>query len=256
MGFHVLEKPARFLRLAGAVNNWPGTLLDHLGLARAEYRCSLRSGLQFQVRPGTDDRHVIFEIFADQIYRVNVSPGDVVIDIGAHIGCFSLWVASKGAQVLAFEPFPENFAALQRNLQLNRITRVQPYQMAVSDRRGVRRLVLPDNAAHTGRYSFHPGRGARTVEVSCVSLDDIISEHQLTRIDVLKIDCQGSEYEILYHTSPGTLAKTRSIVMECELFEEPLNWSLACMQRYLEDHGFETHVRERLIHACKPGVCG
>jgi FkbM family methyltransferase len=82
-----------------------------------------------------------------------------------------------------------------------------------------------DNRGHTGRYRLHEGRGAQTLEVSRVPLDDVVHEHRLERIDVLKIDCQGSEYAILYGVSLQTLGRIRTIVVECETFPDPAEWS-------------------------------
>jgi hypothetical protein len=54
------SRAGKLLSLVRAVENWPRTLADHLGLTRGDYVCRLRNGLEFFVRGGTDDRHVIF----------------------------------------------------------------------------------------------------------------------------------------------------------------------------------------------------
>ncbi len=247
-------KPSRagkLWSLVRVVENWPRTLADHLGLTRADYVCRLRNGLEFFVRGGTDDRHVIFEIFAEPIYPVRLGPDSVVVDIGAQIGCFSLLAAQRGARVLSFEPFPANFAALTRNLELNRGAHVRPFRAAVTGKSETRQMFLPDDGGHTGRFSLHPGRGSKTVDTQCLSLDEVIADNDLTGVDLLKVDCQGSEYEILYGTRASTFERIRAIIVECEIFDAPAHWSIAALQRHLEQVGYETARQDNILYAAR-----
>lgn len=240
---------AKLFSLTRAVDNWPRTLADHVGLARSDYVCRLRNGLRFHVRGGTDDRHVIYEVFAEAIYPVELRAGSIVLDIGAHIGCFTLLAARQGAHVFGFEPFPSNFAALQRNLSLNAATRAVAFQIAVTGTKETRKMFVPDRGDYTGRFSLHPGRGAQTLEVPCKSLDQVIAENALDRIDLLKVDCQGSEYEILYGTAANTLHRIRAMVVECEVFDTPSHWSVTALQAYLESLEFQTTRRGNILYA-------
>ena len=248
VGVRFSTRAGKLVRLVRTFRNWPTVLLDHLGLYRGSYVCRLRDGTSFEVRAETDDRHVLFEIYVEDIYRAEIAPGDVVVDIGANIGGFTVLAARQGARVVAFEPFPANFDALRRNVDRNggQITLVQA---AVADEGGAGKLYLPDVAAFTGRYSLHAGRGSATVAVRCISLDDAFRDNQLDRIDFLKIDCQGSEYQILYGASPETLAKVKSIVVECEHFVERLEWTTPAMLRFLESQGFLTRSSGNLVWA-------
>jgi FkbM family methyltransferase len=226
--------------------------MDHLHLSNKDYICCLRDGTTFDVRGGTDDRHAIFEVFAQRIYPVSVSAGDTVVDIGAQIGCFTVWAARQGARVFSFEPFPLNFLALQGNVARNRLTEVVLVPQAISGKRERRKIFLPDDRSHTGRYSLHGGRGTQTIEVPCVPLDDVVHEHQLTRVDVLKIDCQGSEYEILYEAAPQTLVVIQTVIVECETFSAPPEWSPAGLKAYMERQGFLVETDGKLLLARRP----
>ena len=62
------DKLRKLFRLVHAVENWPRTLLDHLRLRSAPYICRLRDGTLLEVRGGTDDRHTVFEVFAQGTY--------------------------------------------------------------------------------------------------------------------------------------------------------------------------------------------
>ena len=244
-------KLGKLRRLTQAVDNWPRALVDHLGLSKADYICRMRSGICFHVRGGTDDRHIIFEVLAERIYPVKLPPGSVVVDIGAQIGCFSVWAAQQGARVLAFEPYPPNFAALERNMRLNGLTDVRLFQVAVSDKREIREMYLPENATHSGRYSLHVGRRTDSIHVPCFSLGDVIQENRLDRIDLLKIDCQGSEYEIIYGAGADALGRTHAIIAECEVFANHPQWSMHELAGYLRNHGFTVETRRNILCAAR-----
>ena len=231
-----------------AFRNWPRVALDHLQLTSRDYVCRLRNGGSFEVRGGTDDRHVLFEVFVREIYSSDLPPNALVVDIGANIGAFTISAALRGARVLGFEPFPSNFAILQRNVELSEV-RAELFQLAVSSQTESRELFLPDREDYVARFSLHPGRGERTIRVECTSLDDIVSEHKLQRVDLLKLDCQGSEYEILFGAAPDTLNRIRSIIVECEVFPDRTDWSPEALTAFLSKHGFTTASRDRMVYA-------
>lgn len=243
------ERIRKLRRLVRAVDNWPRALADHLRLGSGNYLCRLRDGLEIEVRGATDDRHVLFEVFAERIYPVPAAGGGVVVDIGAHIGCFTLLAASAGHRVLALEPSPENFSLLRRNVQRNGGVEVELVQAAVGERRRTGSLVLPDNGSHTGRFSLFPGRGVRTVRVPVLRLDEILRDARIDRVALLKLDCQGSEYEILYSAGAGLLERIDSIAVECEVFPDRPEWSLTALQAFLDAIGFRTAARGNLLYA-------
>lgn len=179
------SKLASSISIAATYRNWPRVLADHLGVLRADYVSVLRDGASFESRAGTDDHHVLFEIFVEGIYPTDVGHGDTVMDIGANIGGFTVQAARRGARVIAFEPFPENFEALERNVRRNAggggpTTLVQA---AVGDTERTAQLVIPDDTRHSGRYSLHPGRGGKTVPVRCVSLRTALDERAVESVD-------------------------------------------------------------------------
>jgi FkbM family methyltransferase len=246
-------KMAKLRRLIARIQTWPRALADHLRLTRGSYVCRLRDGSAVEIRGGTDDRHVLFEVFVEDIYPVSVQAGDTVVDVGAQIGCYTIRTATRGARVYAFEPFPANYSALQRNIALNHLAGVKAFPYAVGAESGPRTMFVPDEDGHTGRYSLFPGRGSQTLSVSCLSLDDIVRENNLQSVDVLKLDCQGSEYEILFGASQDTLARVQRIIMECEIFDRP-DWSVAGLKEYLLRRGFQVNSRSRLLYAYRDPV--
>lgn len=123
-----------------------------------------------------------------------VKRGDVVYDLGANVGFYSL-LASKlvgeSGSVIAFEPVPENLRDLRAHLGLNRIQNVTVYENAVSDCEKQVSFALGENA-FIGRIA---DRGELTV--SCVALDALRSKDYLPPPTLIKIDIEGAEVEAL-----------------------------------------------------------
>ena len=83
-------------------------------------------------------RATVHEIFVDKLYLqegISILPGDIVLDVGANIGVFTLFAAKQGAQVFAYEPVPPTFEVLQHNIHLHRLDGVaHPSNIGISDR--------------------------------------------------------------------------------------------------------------------------
>ncbi|MBA7692614.1 hypothetical protein ES703_101181 [subsurface metagenome] len=133
--------------------------------------------------------------------------GDIVIDIGAHAGMFTVkaakLVGDKGL-VIAIEPEPRNLAILQHNIESHSLTNVKIVSKAIFNEKTTVRLYLQDLSVHHS-LSYRSGN---YIEVEADSLDNIVSELGLDHVDFVKIDVEGAELEILKGaekmlTSPG-----------------------------------------------------
>lgn len=173
-------------------------------------------GLQARYRVGTHDEVILREVWQQEIYdlkEVDIAEGDVVLDVGAQIGSFSLLAASRGARVLAFEPCPMNAALLRENVRLNGFSdRVDVCEQAVL-RPGVAERTLYQTYTNLGGHSLLGWVGPG-VRVACTSLDAIFREHGIERCRVLKIDVEGAECPVLYSASSATLARVQLVFAE------------------------------------------
>lgn len=128
-----------------------------------------------------------------------VKKGMTVIDIGAHIGYYSLLFAKcvgPAGRVFSFEPLPENLALLRKNIQLNKLDNVQTYLHAVFSSTKEISISIPNDAPNSGDGSVIHDRGSRHVLVPAITLDSFCATAGI-QPDVLKLDVEGAEYDVL-----------------------------------------------------------
>lgn len=135
-----------------------------------------------------------WEEYETELFIKNIKKGDIVLDIGAHIGYYTLLAArlvgNKG-KVYAFEPDPKNFKLLKKNVKENSYENVVLVNKAVSDRDGITKLFI--NNENTGDHRIYNLGGQRnSIQIQTLSLDSFF-ENKPKKVDVIKIDIQGSE---------------------------------------------------------------
>ncbi len=142
----------------------------------------------------------VHEPFFSEYFKPTL--GDTVIDIGAHIGkhtIFSSRCVGKRGRVIAIEAHPRNYMHLIKNLKINSIRNVHPINVAVDE---ANRQVDLYEAAESGWHSVNPvllhdKKIKRKIRVPAKTLDTIVEEFGLSRIDWIKIDVEGGENRVL-----------------------------------------------------------
>lgn len=184
------------------------------------------------------DQCIVDEVYGDGVYSgTEICPGQTVVDVGAHIGIFSLMAARKvgaGGKVISFEPSPRTLDLLRRNLSENSLPWIKLHAVALADVPGKAEFFVADDAVNNpAADSLVPSKDRKKVVVPLRRLDDILSEDGVADVDHLKIDVEGAEMRVL-DGAPRTLARTRRIVMEVH---QPIVDATA-MRRRLESLGF------------------
>jgi FkbM family methyltransferase len=152
------------------------------------------------------------------LFESLLSEDMVFVDVGAHIGYYTLLAARRvGARgrVYAFEPAPDNFRVLARNIGQNGLTNVVAEPLAVARRRSRASFTLSDNdsASHSLAGAL---QGGRRVEVETISLDEYFSGSR-GRIDVVKLDAEGVELAIL-EGMQEVLARNPDLILFTEIY--------------------------------------
>jgi FkbM family methyltransferase len=142
------------------------------------------------------------ERYETSLFLDAIRPGAVVVDVGANTGYYALlaWqrTGSNGA-VYAFEPVPDNFALLWRNVERNHAAYVTCLPHAVSDRRGsVRIFTDRDNHGMASLSLHNVNHQAAMVDAASITLDEyLLDERKARSVDVIKIDAEGAEALVL-----------------------------------------------------------
>jgi FkbM family methyltransferase len=149
----------------------------------------------------------------DKEYGEPLCKNAVIVDVGAYIGDSSLFFASRGAKlVVAFEPVPELFMILKKNIALNGFEKIiDARNEAISDRFGIVDIgYLPTMPGSSGQNFVEH---ATHINVASTSLDDVI--RSLGWVDILKMDCEGCEHKALKHAvNTGSLKNVGMILVE------------------------------------------
>lgn len=240
----ILDRPLQFY-VAMILKFFPG-------LSKGPLDLSLKDGKILRVR----EFWALFlfdEIFVENCYEpaqvMECGPFGTLIDIGANIGLFTmrgkqLW---PQAQVIALEPHPGNFRALQEHVQINRLRDIEPMQVGIAEKCGCFDLYLsPRNIA--GHSMYKRESQSDVISIRTCTLEDVLSKVTEDSGDVLvKIDCEGCEFPLL-----STLTEESAGRISCIVFEpERSLYDLDALVRKLSSLGFTISHSSGLIVAAK-----
>ncbi len=155
-------------------------------------------------------KEVILDRQYEQIRKLREK--DIVIDIGASIGDFSILASKNAKKVYSFEIKNERIFLLKKNIAQNNCSNIN------IDKKFV------------------------------ISLDPIFKEKQITKCNFLKIDCEGSEYEIIKNSSNNVLQKIDHIAFEIHLFDEGMKKEYTILKRKLTKNGFKLTEKNNSVH--------
>jgi FkbM family methyltransferase len=245
----------QFAIVRATLANWPLLVLDKLGL-RSMCRYRTRSGRRIWCRGRTTDVNEAVAVLSGFEYPralVRISDGAVVLDAGANIGSFGLLVAdvngSTSFRMVAFEPFPENFALLRRNFAENALTNIDAVEAALSSVDGPVRLVSPGSPDEV--RIARDSDDVSDVEATSWRLGTFCSHAGIESVQLLKLDVEGAEYEII--GADLDFIEDRVEAMLIEYHELGPGRDAASLRRSLDDRFVVTTVHERsqtgVLHA-------
>jgi FkbM family methyltransferase len=197
-----------------------------------------------------------------RLIESTLSPGDVFIDVGAHVGYFTLLAARRvtpGGTVISIEPNPFALEQLERNVERSGLSNVLIERTACGESAGVVQLYLhaESNSSMASLYSGKASR-AGAVEVACTTVDDLCRSHGVHRVKLVKIDVEGAELFVLrgmarvmkemrpvivVELHPRLLAEVGTPIHEIEAFLENLGYVLEPMGAHAN-------------YVCRPRVTG
>ena len=235
------------LKTVAIMKNWPTVIMSNFHLGEETVMVRLRNGLKFMIRKNRTDSLVLREIFFKKIYHRNLyclPRQSVVIDIGANIGAFSILAANLGENVTvySYEPFSENFHLLEKNITLNGFdNRIVTFCFAVGNHIGEKVVLSKGSSGVSTIYE----KSGNEVVINMITLEEVFSANNIHHCDLLKIDCEGAEYEILYSTSQDIFDKIKFINME---FHEQFGTGKGReLKAFLERKGFTVELKGNIV---------
>lgn len=204
-------------------------------------------GFDVALRRGTTDERVIAHSFANDIFLSAMPdyiprPADVILDIGAHIGTFSLLAASKvpEGRVFAVEAGQDTFNYLRINAAINKLQNLDVTHVALSDRAGT--VHLSHDAAGAWGHSITARLSGSGEEVACQSLEAFMAEKQIDRVGFAKLNCEGAEFPILLGAPQSILERfdRMLILFHCDLAAD---YELSDLTAALEKAGLSLDVK-------------
>jgi FkbM family methyltransferase len=234
-----LYKAAKFFR--------PGSKLLKFKVPKYDY--------EFYCRINKDDFIVMTRHEDVIIQYFHPKEGDVVIDVGAHIGRYTI-IASKrvgpNGKVIAIEADPSNFEMLNRNIQLNRLANVTTLNYAAFSRETRIKLYLPAGDVFT-KYNTVMSDWVwvkpedKFVEVNANTLDNLLLQQQQQQIAIrqvnwIKIDVEGAEFEVL-KGAHNLLLNSKDIVLLIEVHGSPNDYRLK-VEEFLRSYNFKIELEK------------
>lgn len=213
-------RPADYQKHSAALQSAPAfyfTALEKLvsGLSPETKYLPLTDGHIIPVRDFMT-LYIYKEIFVDRCYDLTLDqPAPVIIDIGANSGLFALRLKQlyPSAKILCYEPFPSNFAQLQNTISVNKLGSVTPLQKAVGARAGRAKLFI--HKRNMGGHSFYSTAALNTdyVDVEVIDLPSVLGGVE-QEVDLLKLDCEGAEFDILMGLTASDARRIRRVIVE------------------------------------------
>jgi len=199
-------------RVASLIPNWYQVVFLILKL-KNRVVIRLSDGTKFLISHYLDIL-TIKEIFLERQYEIHGKSIRTIIDIGGNIGTFSIAASRQypKAKIVTYEPASSTYKLLVDNVGLNKIFNIKVKKEAVGKKQGESKFYVHPAS---GLSSLYPGRKEMKSErVPVTTLKEIIKANKIDRIDILKMDCEGSEYDIILNCQPQVLSKIRSMFVE------------------------------------------
>ena len=224
-------------------NPW-ALAFDKLHWVHSPYSVNTWNGTTIEIRPQTSDRYTAFEMLGLGVYAWGLDKirrGDIVVDVGANIGCFATEAArivGASGLVIAVEPEEQTYDRLLRNVQLNRLSQVVTTRNAIGGRSGIVNLRVPERTPlFASVFNEVDGRNiaGESQSVSCLTLAELMKRHKTDSVHLLKLDCEGAEHDIIATLEPQLAQNIENMIIE---FHRVPGIEISNSIRHLKDLGY------------------
>ncbi len=234
-----------FLKMTRIVKNWYLVFFIYFGIYKKEFFfLHLKNGLEIKLRTQSTDLQAFANVWILKEYDIEefkIIENDVIIDVGGHIGLFALDASlkSRNGKIISIEPHPQNFLLLKENIIKNNLLNTVLVNKAITNSNKNIELFLDsyDDSAH----SIY-GTGKNSIQIKATTLEEIMKENQISKCNMLKIDCEGAEFEIMESLLDDELLKIDKLCLEYHLKGNSL-FSLDRLRNRLEKMNYNVHIK-------------
>lgn len=233
------------------IKNWYIPLLAYLGVEKKS-TVTFKDGTKCILR-NKSDSIAFYENFFMKINTSNesfkINEDDIVVDVGAHVGYFTILAAkkAKNGHIFAIEPDTESIETLKKNTKMNHLKNVTIINSAVSNKKGL--LTFYKDKDNYIASSIFESLDTKQEQIQSMRIDDIIKENNIEKIDFLKMDCEGAEYEIILNLNDTALTKIRKISLEVHDYIK--GFSKKQIIKFLESKNFKVDTTYPLDKSSK-----
>jgi len=174
--------------------------------------------------PDQAGESVLAEIFKEREYKISeaaiAQAKHPILDVGAHVGLFSLYarLLNPNVEILAIEPEEKNFKILKENIKQNKLNRIKAFNVALGGRTEKKSLFISLDS-HNHRLESAPESNQKeealsSQPVQVFSFRDFLDQEKINFISLLKMDIEGGEYDVFSAFMPADFARVGAVVME------------------------------------------
>ncbi|OGZ01638.1 MAG: hypothetical protein A2946_02085 [Candidatus Liptonbacteria bacterium RIFCSPLOWO2_01_FULL_53_13] len=161
----------------------------------------LMNGLEFKIHTGNSDINTLTEVFVADGYKEFfslITPNSIAVDIGANYGAVSVAMARNGARVFAFKPNHYIAPLIGENASLNNVN-ISLYDIGIAGKSGFYPMNFEQGSWGGASIVFDAltAKKHEVFNIKCIALDEVFAHCKVPKIDFLKMDVEGVEYEIL-----------------------------------------------------------
>ena len=246
MTFNFIHKLKFLFNSRKTFKNWYIFPLIYFNLKKIEYSIfQTFDNIKLKIRNNSTDLMALTNVWIIKEYeneKIIIKNNDIIIDVGAHIGLFSLFISQfcKNGKIFSYEPVSENFDLLKSNIDLNECKNIFPFRLGISEKSSKIKIFLNDDQSGHSIVSnnvHHP-----SVVIDSILLKEIFDNNEISTCNLLKLDCEGAEYGIINSLPNEYFDKIEKIIIEYHFADSQPELSHNLIQK-IREMGFKISLK-------------